>query len=454
MKALMISSMHSGAGKTVMCCALMAALKKKGIHIQAFKSGPDYIDPMFHSRVLGIESRNLDLFLQGETGVRRSFAASQCDFALVEGAMGYYDGLNGGTEASAWELASVLQIPTVLVLCPKGNGITLAAEVRGLQHFRQESRIKGLLLCNCFERQAAGISAMLEKECDLPVLGYLPTMEEAKIESRHLGLFTAGEIADLAERFDCVADRINRTVDLEGILALAAESDSIRIPGKAEYRKPEINQTADSVKDSVSCRIAVARDEAFCFLYEENLDLLRHSGAELLFFSPLRDTHLPECDGLLLCGGYPELYTSQLSENDTLRAEIRTRVINGLPTVAECGGFLYLQENLEDMEGKLWPMCGALPGSGFRTGSLKRFGYLTLEAEEDSLLFRAGDRIPAHEFHYWDSTESGSAISAKKADGRNWRCGFTTKTLYAAFPHLHFGGNLPMAERFVKACMR
>ena len=196
MKALMIGAMQSGAGKTVMSCALMAALKRRGLHVLAFKSGPDYIDPMFHSRVLGVESRNLDLFLQGEAGVRRSFASCQGDVALAEGAMGYYDGLNGGTEASAWELAGTLDLPTVLVLRPKGSGITLAAQVCGMRTFRPESRIAGLLLCDCSGRRAESLKMILERECGLPVLGYLPPMEEARLESRHLGLLTADEIED------------------------------------------------------------------------------------------------------------------------------------------------------------------------------------------------------------------------------------------------------------------
>ena len=226
MKALMIGAMQSGAGKTVMSCALMAALKRRGLRVLAFKSGPDYIDPMFHSRVLGVESRNLDLFLQGEAGVRRSFASCQGDVALAEGAMGYYDGLNGGTEASAWELAGTLDLPTVLVLRPKGSGITLAAQVCGMRTFRPESRIAGLLLCDCSGRRAESLKMILERECGLPVLGYLPPMEEARLESRHLGLLTADEIEDFQTRFDRIAEQTENSVDLDRLLALAAENGS------------------------------------------------------------------------------------------------------------------------------------------------------------------------------------------------------------------------------------
>ena len=450
MKALMIGAMQSGAGKTVMSCALMAALKRRGLRVLAFKSGPDYIDPMFHSRVLGVESRNLDLFLQGEAGVRRSFASCQGDVALAEGAMGYYDGLNGGTEASAWELAGTLDLPTVLVLRPKGSGITLAAQVCGMRTFRPESRIAGLLLCDCSGRRAESLKMILERECGLPVLGYLPPMEEARLESRHLGLLTADEIEDFQARFDRIAEQTENSVDLDRLLALAVETDPVF--GNGQSGSEKFRQKACNTRPC--CRIAVARDEAFCFHYADNLEALRQAGAELVFFSPLHNSHVPEAEGLWLCGGYPELYARQLSENETVRIEVRERVLRGCPTVAECGGFLYLQESLEDPEGTAWPMCGALPGCGYKTGRLQRLGYLKLKAEADSLLFRAGEQIPVHEFHYWDSSENGTDLLAEKADGRSWRCGRVSDTLYAGFPHLHFGGELPLAERFVKACSK
>ena len=439
MKSIMIAAMNSGAGKTVVSCSLMAALKKRGFLVQGFKSGPDYIDPMFHSRVLGVNSRNLDLFLQGTEGVRRSFASACGDVAVIEGAMGYYDGLGGGTEASAWELAGLLEVPAILTLRPKGSGITMAAQLHGLQTFRQDSRIAGILLNDCMPRTAERLAPLLERECGLPVLGFLPTMEEARLESRHLGLLTAAEVENFAGRMGTLAAALEENADLDALLALTSEKKTGRkTPAAAPVR----------------CRIAVARDEAFCFHYADNLDALRNAGAELCFFSPLRDSALPEqADGLYLCGGYPELYAGRLAQNDRMRAAIGAAILAGLPTVAECGGFLYLQQNLEDMEGERWPMCAALPGEGFRTDRLRRFGYLTMKAGEDSLLFRTGEEVPAHEFHYWDSSENGSAFSARKADGRSWRCGFAGEKLYAAFPHLHFNGTLPMAERFVEACV-
>ena len=440
MKTLLLTAMGSGAGKTVTGCAILAALKKRGVRLSAFKCGPDYIDPMFHERALGVPCRNLDLFLQGEDGVRFTLARAEADFALIEGAMGYYDGLNYTDEASAYRLARLTGTPAVLAVPPQGSAFTLAAQIRGLLGYRPESGIAALVLTSCPEKRAMVLAPVLERETGLPVLGFLPPMEAARFESRHLGLMTAQEIHGLEARLAALGDAAERYLDLDRLLALGK---SPGLQGCANRLPPE---------GKAKCRIAVARDEAFCFLYADNLDALRGVGAELVFFSPLHDAALPDADGLYLPGGYPELHARALSENKTMRRSIMEAVGRGLPTVAECGGFLYLQQSLEDAEGHSFPQCGALPGHGFKTERLQRFGYLTLRAPLDSLLFRAGETVPAHEFHYWDSTENGAALCAEKADGRAWRCGFASPSLYAAFPHLHFGGETPLAERFVKAC--
>ena len=464
MKTLMIAAMASGAGKTVTSCAVLAALKKRGVRLQAFKCGPDYIDPMFHERALGIPSRSLDLFLQGEAGVRRTLARAEAELALIEGAMGYYDGLNNTDAASAWALAHFTGTPVVLAVSPKGSSLTLAAQLRGLLGFRPESGIAGLILSNCPEGRAAALSTVLERETGLPVLGFLPPMEAAPFESRHLGLMTAQEIHDLEERLEALGAAAEEYIDLDRLLALAnAFPLRERHPGAhtgAEGGVPPLKGVVSRRDGGVkplghgasAVRIAVARDEAFCFTYADNLDALREAGAALCFFSPLHDAALPDADGLYLPGGYPEVHARTLAENASMRQSIAAAVRAGLPTVAECGGFLYLGQSLEDEAGCAHPMCGVLPGKGYRTARLQRFGYLTLCAPADSLLLRAGERVPAHEFHYWDATDNGEALCAEKADGRTWRCGYTGPGLYAAFPHLHFGGEIPFAERFVKAC--
>lgn len=439
MKTIMIAAMRSGSGKTVFSCGLMTALKKRGLSVQACKCGPDYIDPMFHSRALEIPSRNLDLFLQGRQGLKRTLRNCGADIVVTEAAMGYYDGIAGTERFSAWEIAKETDMPVLLVLRPRGESVTLSAQVRGLLDFREKSMIRGLVLTDCREELFRLLSGSLARETGLPVLGYLPPMGEAALPERHLGLLTPDEIGGVRERIFAVADQMTRTVDLDALLALAADMpEAVRREQKCGTRK---------------CRIAVARDEAFCFLYEDSLDGLRDAGAELCFFSPLHDTDLPEgADGLYLPGGYPELHAKELAENEAMRRAIRESVRSGIPTLAECGGFLYLQKSMEDEQGQNLPMCGVLDGRAYQTSRLQRFGYVSLSAERDSLLFRRGEAIPAHEFHYWDCTENGTELLASKEDGRSWRCGFANGNLYAAFPHLHLGGELPLAERFAEAC--
>lgn len=438
----MLTAPQSGGGKTVMTCALLAALKQQGIAPVAFKCGPDYIDPMFHRGVLGIQSHNLDLFLSSEQTVRSLYARYTAGqgAAVCEGVMGYYDGLGGTTtRASAWHLADTLDLPVLLVLRPKGASLTLAALVKGLQEFRSNSHLAGILLNDCKPMLYRTLAPMLEQETGLPVLGYLPPMEEAAIQSRHLGLYTAEEISDLSQRIDALGQQAQKTLDLPQLMALC------RRPDRQPEKGPE--------RAKLRARIAVAKDEAFCFCYEETLDDLRDAGAEPVFFSPLHDTALPpHCGGLYLPGGYPELYAAALSRNETMRGAICAAVKGGLPTVAECGGFLYLGQTLEDTEGRAWPMAAVLPGQGIRTSRLVRFGYAELTAKQDSLLFYAGQTVPIHAFHYWDSTQNGQAcMAAKPLHNRQWTCGFATPTLFASFAHLYFAGNPQLARRFVDA---
>ena len=439
MKMLMITAMQSSAGKTVVSCAVMAALKKRGLKVSAFKCGPDYIDPMFHESVLGIPSRNLDLFLQGESGVKRSLSRAKGEFCILEGAMGYYDGAGGTEEASTYQVARLTGTPAVLVLRPKGSGLTLAAQVRGMQAFRPESQIQALILTECTERLAYYLRPILERETGLPVLGFLPPMPEAEIDSRHLGLLTAAEIEDLSVRVEKLAAAAEQNLELDRLIALAGN-----YTGKSESAK----------KCPVRCRIAVARDEAFCFTYEDTLDSLREAGAELCFFSPLRDLSLPDnIDGLYLPGGYPELYPEPLSDNTNLRQQIAEMISAGLPTVAECGGFLYLHRELEDMNGAFYPMAGVLPEKAFCTNRLGRFGYITLYAKEDSAYLCAGEEIRAHEYHYFESEDPGADLHAVKPNGkRQWDCIHARNNLLCGFPHLFYESNPKLIERFLRRC--
>lgn len=437
----LLAAPRSGSGKTTMTCALLMALKRRGCAPCAFKSGPDYIDPMFHRAVLGVESRSLDLFFSAPETVRTLYArgAAGHGAAVCEGAMGFYDGLGGVSDrASAWHLAETLDLPVLLVVEPKGQSLTLAAELKGLVNFRTPSYIAGILLNNCTARMHALLAPMLEKETGLPVLGFLPKLPEAVIGSRHLGLYTAAEVENLQQKLALLADAAEEHIDWPRLLALC-EKEPPALPVQPETPPARV-------------RIAVAQDEAFCFTYAETLEAFRDAGAEVVFFSPLRDTALPEnIGGLYLPGGYPELHARELSENTSLLREIKQKIESGLPTAAECGGFLYLGQSLTDAEGQSWPMAGVLPGEAKDAGRLVRFGYATLSADSDSLLFRAGESFPIHEFHHWDSTANGVALAAKKpVGGAEWRCGFVNEHFYAGFPHLYWAGT-PLPQRFAAA---
>ena len=508
----MISSMSSGSGKTVVTCGLLALLKKRGYHARSVKCGPDYIDPMFHSRVLGVEGENADLFLMGEKRVREILcgnpdhtdervgeAESFCEvcvsadhtderigeqsYVLAEGAMGFYDGIGETADNSAWDIADRTDTPVLLVIRSKGQSLSLAAQVRGFLDFRKPSHIIGVILTDCHPSLYAHLKPILERETGLTVFGYLPAMAEAEIPSRHLGLVTADEISDLRNRFEKIAAQMEKTVDVEGLLMHfrdgtreedAAEPEASDFSGGDSGNKCDVpvgcawNDGATSgiavrngfasehectVSDGVChCRVAVARDEAFCFYYAESLRAMREAGAEPVFFSPVHDKSLPDdISGLYLGGGYPELYAGELSENREMLAEIREAVNAKMPLIAECGGFLYLQKYLEDESGTVHEMAGAFSGMGRTTGHLVRFGYLYMTALQDSLLFRKGEVVPAHEFHHWDTDDNGRDLEAVRArGGQPWQCAYVSDSMYAGFPHISLGGEVPLAERFVE----
>ena len=450
----MLAAPCSGSGKTLLTCGILQALKNRKMKISSFKCGPDYIDPMFHTRVIGTPSRNLDTYFADAATVRYLFtrAAEQADCSVMEGVMGYYDGLAGiSTAASSYDLASVTETPVILVVNARGMSLSLIAHIKGFLEYRQDSHIRGVILNQAGPSIFPELKRMIERELPVRVYGYVPKVEDCVIESRHLGLVTPDEIGDLRQRLQKLAGILEQTLDLEGILQLAETAPD---PAGEEPVVPErvaaLLQEAEALPP---VRIAVARDEAFCFYYQDNLDLLEQLGAELISFSPLHDRQLPAADGLLIGGGYPELYAGRLCGNQEMLTGIRNAIRAGMPCLAECGGFMYLHESMEDMEGNSRPAVGIVPGHAYRTEKLGRFGYIQLTAGRDSVFGPAGSSIRGHEFHYFDSTCNGEAFHAvKPLRKRNWDCMLTDDRSAAGFPHLYYYSNPEFPRNFLQVC--
>ena len=432
---ILIAGTGSGCGKTTIVCAILQALKNRGLNVASFKCGPDYIDPMFHSEIIGTPSTNLDLFFAGEELARGLFLKHSAELNIIEGVMGYYDGLSmQSTQSSSWHVAQTLESPAILIVNGRGMALSAAAVIKGFQTMRTPSGIAGVILNRVSPMSYPQLKAVIEQECGVHVYGYMPTNEACSLESRHLGLVTAQEISDLREKMQTLAAQAEKSIELDGLIDLI-------------QAQPDMEADIPSAKPIANVRIAVAKDKAFCFYYRDNLELLEELGATLVPFSPLEDQELPECDGLYLGGGYPELYTEPLSQNFSMRESVKNAVLNDLPTIAECGGFMYLTERIADAQ-----MVGVIRSDCTDMKKLVRFGYAEFSAAEESLLFEPGDSVRGHEFHHWDATHPGESMTAKKPTGRGWKCAYTTETLYAGYPHLYLMSNPKLAERFIRKC--
>ena len=449
----MIAAPKSGSGKTMITCALLQLLKDRGKNVSSYKCGPDYIDPMFHKKVLGVPSKNLDTFFTDEKTTVQLFLDKRADgdFAVLEGVMGLYDGLGGIYEqGSSYHLAKVTQTPIILVVDAKGMGKSVLALIAGFLQYDTQHLIKGVLLNRMSKGYYDIIKPLIEKELSVKVVGYFPEQKDIRLESRHLGLVMPDELADIKEQLDELAGRLKKTINLDMLLDIAVEAEEITKNTNTEQM--QIQNQNNTVN------IAVAMDEAFCFYYEDNLRLLEKCGAKLQYFSPLYDTKLPDnCDALLLGGGYPELYAKELSENLSMRNSIKTAFKTGLPTVAECGGFMYLHtyihnicEEDADAQNYVFGMTGALDSECHFKGKLVRFGYIEL-AEKHSNFLPPNEKIKAHEFHYYDSTDNGAdCIATKPATGRSYDCVISKDNYWLGFPHLYYPSNPHFAESLVR----
>lgn len=436
MKRIIIGGTNSGCGKTTVTCAVLAALKRRNMEVSAFKCGPDYIDPMFHRKVIGVDSHNLDsffcekdtlLYLLDEYG-------KNSDISVIEGVMGFYDGVVG----SAYTISEITETPAIIVIDCKGMSDSVGAVMSGFLNYRP-NRIAGFIF-NRISEKLIPLAERLCRELGTEYFGCLPKCS-VTIESRHLGLVTADEIGDIRSKLEKLGELAEKYIYIDKIIGCC----DAPLPGYEHLKIPVFRE---------SPTIAAARDNAFCFMYSENIELLEKMGCRIKYFSPLTDSAVPKADGLILCGGYPELYADELSANKPMLDSIKKCIFSGMPTIAECGGFMYLHDKLTDKNEKTYSMAGIINGNAFPTDRLQRFGYVKMNANTDNLLCERDETIKAHEFHYWDSTSCGNGFTANKSDGRTWDCCHTGMNIYAGFPHIYFYSDISIAENFLRQCIR
>ncbi len=440
----------SGSGKTTIICGILKALKNRGINVSACKCGPDYIDTMFHTKVLGIPSNNLDNFFCNNELMRELFYKHNKDsqITIIEGVMGYYDGISmSSTKSSSYDIGKSLNnTPVILIINSKGMAITAVSIIKGIVDFKKDSNIKGVILNNISKSVFKSLKEIIKKELNIETLGYFPWIENINIKNRHLGLTLPEDIKDISEKIETLGKTAEECIDIDKIFHIANMSSPINFSDK----KNSLQSPDKKIK------IGIAFDKAFCFYYKDNLELLESLGCELIYFSPINDKKLPkEISGVILGGGYPELHLKELSENKEMLKDISQKLNEGMPCLAECGGFMYLHKTACDKNGKTFNMVGFINGKTFFQKSLsKRFGYITLNANHDSYILRKGEKIKAHEFHYWDSSDNGGLFLAEKPTGsKKWNCIHSVKNTICGYPHIFYHSNPKFIKNFTKKCI-
>jgi cobyrinic acid a,c-diamide synthase len=442
---LVIAGTHSGVGKTSVVIAILGALRRRGLPVQGFKVGPDFIDPMYHREVTGAPSYNLDGWLMGREGVRHAFSrvAPRDEVSIIEGVMGLFDGRATGPEGSSAEVAALVQAPILLVLDVGGMSRSAAALVQGYAHFDPVVRVTGVVLNRVGgERHYHLVKTAIEEQAGVPVWGYLPWDDGLVLPERHLGLVPVGEDAAFQKVCQALAATAERTIDLTSIVTAAQAAPAL-----------ESDQDLDIPVSEVRARIGVARDAAFNFYYEANLQWLHRCGAEIVECSPLDDPDLPaDIDGLYFGGGFPEVFAKGLAENEAFIAALRRAHQSGMPIYAECGGLMYLVEAIEDSAGVRHSMVGLLPGLCRLTDRLQNFGYKELLSLRDSIVGSQGLHTRGHEFHYsvWEGrpTDTGLYLT-RSSHGDEQEEGYSLANLTASYVHLHFDACPQVARSLV-----
>lgn len=456
---IVLAGTNSGCGKTTISTGIMAALVKRGMKVQPFKVGPDYIDPMFHSFVTGRYSRNLDSWLLDEKTLVHLYCKNieECDIAVVEGVMGFYDGFGGSSiEGSTAHVAGIIKCPVILVVNARGMSLSVAAMIKGFLDFNKASRVVGVILNKVNSKGLfTYLREIIEENTEVKVIGYVPESEDYLLPERHLGLVPDGEVTELRQKLNQLAEVIEKTIDIDLLLELAGEAEELC----DDKKYLDIKTCKEKVK------IAVAYDKAFNFYYRDNLDLLEKLGAELVYFSPVEDRNLPEnIDGIYIGGGYPEVFGKELEGNLSIRQDFREALLNGLPAYAECGGLMYLCKELKDKAGNIFNMVGFFDAQSEMTNKLQNFGYVEVNFVKDAIIGYSGLKTKAHEFHYSvvkdtevgrDTTDNRcfDVVKSRKSSEVHWAEGIKKCNTVGGYPHIHFWSNPSLPEAFVSNCI-
>ncbi|MBI4318255.1 MAG: cobyrinate a,c-diamide synthase [Chloroflexi bacterium] len=458
---VVIAGTSSGVGKTTLTAGVVAALRKRGLAVQPFKCGPDYIDPSYHTVAAGLPCRNLDSWMVDRNVMVGLFAraAQRADIAVVEGVMGLYDGRSGANEAgSTAEIAKALRAPVVLVVDVAKMARSAGAVVLGYRQFDPDVDLAGIILSQIGSpAHLQLVKQAIQSRAGVPVVGYVAKNADIRLPERHLGLVPTVEDAALVDVVERIRQQIEITVDIDVVLQLARSAPLFSVEPFDNLFPPEVQRTVVT--------IGIARDEAFDFYYQDNLDLLEAWGARLRPVSPLRDAALPiDIDGLYVGGGFPELYAAQLAANDVFMQSLRSAHAGGMPIYGECGGLMYLSQEIVDFDAARHEMVGLIPGSTIMRKQRVRMGYVEVEALENSILAEKGRRLRGHEFH-WSELENLDGHPALARAGASRPAfdilapsrvpeGFVDGNLLASYVHLHFGSDPTLARRFVASCDR
>ncbi len=454
---LVIAGTHSGVGKTTITIGIMSALRKRGMSIQPFKVGPDFIDPGYHELVCKVPSRNLDSWMLDTSYNRALFLqhSRDKDISLVEGVMGLYDGSRSAHEdGSTAHMAKLLKAPVILVVDARGMSRSVAAVVSGFEQYDKQIRIAGVILNRVGSKDHyEWLKQVIEEKCGARVLGYLPPDDTVRIPERHLGLLTTKENSLDRTFIRRITDLVERHIDLDLLVKMAS-------PVSFQGIHPQPAQAGRDSHEPAPVRIAVAYDKAFCFYYQDNLDLLRHWGAHLTYFSPLRDVSLPDdVDGIYLGGGYPELFAPDLAANRELLKVIKRFADRGGTIYGECGGLMYLGKKINGFDRKTHKMVGLFPFTTVMHKKLTALGYYTVTSRRSTILTTRGDTAKGHQFRYSSIEgipESTNRVFSlrKNSSSKVLREGFAFKNVLASYVHLHFGSNSTLAQRFVASCRK